>query len=122
MTSATDAFTGIWQANVETAQQYARLAFDGAERLIRAQTESLRDFCDLGGNEYIYFWSGNSGKPLEHLPELVTRRLDFAVCLTRQYQDAAMHINKGFYRIAERHMPALQKNLESVIDSAVPPL
>lgn len=122
MTPQMNPFNGIWQANMETAQQYAQLAFDSAERLFRTQAESLRDICDLNGNEYIYFWSGNSGKPLEHLPELVTKRLDLAVGLTRQYQDAAMQIQSAFYRIAEQQLPALQKTMKEAIDDALPPL
>ncbi|HZX32138.1 MAG TPA: hypothetical protein VFF03_12370 [Rhodocyclaceae bacterium] len=122
MTSPNQALNGILQANMETAQQYAQLAFDSAERIFRTQAESLRDMCDLNSNEYIYFWSGNSGKPLEHLPELVSKRLDFAAGLTRQYQDTATQIQSAFFRIAEKQLPALQKNLQTVLDDALPPL
>ncbi|MGE5491864.1 MAG: hypothetical protein ACM31P_11345 [Actinomycetota bacterium] len=122
MTSPNQAYSGILQANMEAVQQYAQLAFDSAERIFRTQAESLRDMCDLNGNEYIYFWSGNSGKPMEHLPELVTKRLDFAVGLTRQYQDTATQIQSAFFRIAEKQLPALQKNLQTVLDDALPPL
>lgn len=121
MHPSTDAMNDLWQANMEAARQYGQLALDSAEQLFKAQAESLRDICDLGANEYVYFWSGNSGKPLDHLPDLMAKRLDFAVAMGRQYQDGALRFQTTLYQIAENQMPVFNRCMQDAIDAALAP-
>jgi hypothetical protein len=121
MHPSTDAINDIWQVNMEAARQYGQLALDSAERLFRVQAETLRDLCDLSIGEYAAFWSGDSGKPLERLPELVAKRLDFAAEMGRQCQDGALRFQTDFYRITENQMPIINRHLEDALDAVLTP-
>lgn len=122
MTSPTDALKEIWQASMETAHQCAQLALDGTEWLFGVHTESLRDICHLSGNEYLTYWFSQSGNPHERLPELITKRLDFVVDLTRQCHEAALQTQGAFCQVVEQGMPMLRRNMQDTIDAALPPL
>jgi hypothetical protein len=121
MHPSNDAVNDIWHTNVEAARQYGELVLESAERLFRLQADTLRDICDLSANEYVFFWSGNSGKPLEHLPELLAKRLDFAAEMGRQCQDNALRLQADFYRVTESQMPVINRRLQKALDAVLVP-
>jgi phasin protein len=117
--SAIPAFSDFCAANVDAAENCAKVALDGTRDLIYAQMDALRGWFSAGGQQYSgLFTPGDPHAALSAWKQAVERNLDFASQVACTCLDTTSDLQDKLFHVIDKQMPEVRKNAHAVISSA----